>query len=60
MSTLAESAFEIASYLTDPICMVREYAYRGLVIDELRSTNSKVTNTARRCFYWLASLIFSV
>lgn len=54
-----EDLYQFASYLTDPICKTREYAYRAEVVEALNPTDSKVANFARKCFCYLAAVFFA-
>jgi len=44
----AERFFYLASYLTDPICNVREYYWRLAVVDSLNPTAYKISNYIRK------------
>lgn len=57
---MEESLLNLASYLTDPICKVREYAYRAYTERDLNPRDYRVANLARGCFYALAAFVFGI
>lgn len=51
--------FELASYLTDPVCFARESLIQASVVDKLYAQASKVELFARKVFLWMSALFFA-
>lgn len=54
------SAFQIASYLTDPVCRAHESFWRARVVSAANPEARKVANAVRKCFLYLAAVAFAV
>lgn len=55
-----EDSFNLASFLTDPICKAHESFRRAYVVDSLHPTDFKVVNWARKFFLMAAVVLFSL
>lgn len=51
--------FELASYLTDPICNARESLIQAAVVDSVYTQASVIELFARKVFLWMSALFFA-